>query len=488
MGERTTWNSNYTFLMAMIGSAVGLGNIWRFPYLYYTNSQGTFLIPYLIAILTLGLTFLLLEYSVGNKFKSSILNIYEKIHDRAPIVGWALIISIFLITTYYIVIVGWDLIYFFLSFTKGWGSDPNSFFTTSVLHSSTVFSFVPLIAIFILVIWILTWYICHKDLNDGIGKSSNILVPLIFIIMIGIVIYSLTLPGAEIGINEFFKIDWNALTNLNIWLAAYGQIIFSLSLGFGVVLTYASYLPDNTNLTKNAVTTLIANCGFEVVNAIGIFSILGFMVASSGTPFNQLITDGTGLAFIAFPEVFNVMGQSAYILGPIFFLCILIAGITSIISLIEAMSSSLGEKFNISRKKITTIICVLGFLVSLIYATSYGNYILTIVDSMLNNIVLIFLIIIECFLYGYILSLDSLMDILNRNTLFKVGNWWKYLIKYIIPIILVILWVSGILSFIFTATQLELLIRLAIVLIIVIGSVLFYYLSKKIKNRNLSIL
>ncbi|MCQ2964469.1 MAG: sodium-dependent transporter [archaeon] len=491
MSERTTWNNNYIFLMAMIGSAVGLGNIWRFPYIYYTNGHGTFLIPYIIAILVLGLPFIFLESSLGLKFKESLINTFQKVGDKLQIIGWLIIITVFLITTYYICIVGWDLIYFFLSFTKAWGANPATYFTTNVVQSSNVLHFVPLVGISILVIWILIWFICHKDLNDGVGKAVNILVPLMFVIMIGIVIYSLTMPGASIGIKEFFTIDWNALGNLNIWLAAFGQIIFSLSLGMGIILTYSSYLPEKTNLTKNAVMTIFANCGFEVVNAIGVFSILGFMVLTSGIPFNQLIIEGTGLAFIAFPEVFNVMGPVSYILGPIFFLCILIAGITSLISMLELISSSIGDKFKLSRKKVTTILCIIGFLVSMIYATSFGSYLLGIVDSMLNNVILLLIIIIECIIFGYIYSMDKLMEILNENTLFKVGNWWKYCIKYITPIILIILWISGVLSFIFTAPTKELIIRGALILILIIGPILAYLITKKLdikksKSNNLN--
>lgn len=479
MGERTTWNNNYTFLMAMIGSAVGLGNIWRFPYLYYTNGHGTFLIPYIIAVLIVGLPFILLESSVGLKFKESIINSYQKVNNKLQIVAWIIPLTMFLIITYYICIVGWDLIYFFLSFTKAWGPDPNTFFTVSIAQSNTAFHFVPLVGIAILVIWALIWFVCRKDLNDGIGKASNILVPLMFVIMIGIVIYSLTIPGASIGLQEYFAIDWNAIWDFNIWLAAFGQIIFSLSLGMGVILTYSSYLPDKTNITKNTVITIFANCGFELVNAIGIFSILGFMVLSSGIPFDQLIVEGTGLAFIAFPQVFNVMGTGSHILGPIFFLCILIAGLTSLISMLEVVSTSIGSKFEFSRKKATTVLCLIGFFISMIYATSLGSYLIGIVDSMLNNVVLIFIIIIEAIVFGYIYSLDSLLEVLNENTLFKVGSWWKYCVKYITPIILIILWIGGIGAFIFTSPVSELIIRGIIILVLVVSAIVLYLASKK---------
>ena len=273
--------------------------------------------------------------------------------------------SIFLILTYYTCIIAWDLIYLLLSFFKGWGSNPNTFFTTTVLNNTNSITglthIVIPILITILIIWGIIWLISHKDLNSGIGKVSKILMPLLFIMMAFIVFYSLTLTGSSEGITALFTPDWNALTNIDIWLAAFGQIVFSLSLGLCIMLTYASYLPDNIDLVKNGLIVAFTNSGFEVFSAIGIFGILGLMSFSTGLPLNQVVTEGTGLAFVAFPNVFNAMGLIGYILGPLFFLCLFFAGITSAISLVEPISASITEKFNMSRKEAVTYIVLLDF-------------------------------------------------------------------------------------------------------------------------------
>ena len=214
MGERVQWNSNFTFLMAMIGAAVGLGNIWRFPYIFYSNGQGSFLIPYLCAILILGLPFLLLEYSLGAKFNDSVLNTFSKIDKKFKVVAWAIMIVSFLIVTYYLCIVGWDLNYFVMSFTKAWGPNPDVFFNTQFLQStglSGITNFIPYIFGAVIILWVIVWYISHQDLNAGIGRFTSLFVPLLFILGIGIAVYNVFLHGASIGYMRFLQPNWSLL-------------------------------------------------------------------------------------------------------------------------------------------------------------------------------------------------------------------------------------------------------------------------------------
>lgn len=485
MGERVRWNSNLVFLMAMIGSAVGLGNIWRFPYLFFSNGRGTFLIPYLVAILILGFPFLLLEYSLGAKIRDSVLNTFGRVDKKFKLVAWIIMLITFLVITYYLCIVGWDFNYFLLSFTKGWGSNPDAFFNNGFLQSTTqvsgIFNIVPYILVGVLILWSIVWFISHRDLNEGIGKFTSIFVPLLFILGIGIALYNVTLSGSYLGFMQFFRPDWSALLNLNIWLAAFGQILFTLSLGITVVLTYSSHLPDNTNLTKNALIVIIANCGFELINAVGVFSLIGHMAYVSGVPFDSLITQGSGLAFVAFPHVFNIMGLAGSILGPLFFFCILIAGLTTAVSYIEPLVDSLESSFNFTRKKAVTVICVIGFLISCIFTTALGNLLITIFDEFLNNFALILMVIAQCIIFGYIYKLDSLMEILNKNTWFKIGSWWKYIIKYILPCIMVIIWIGGLYDLL---SSIDLVKGVVCIIIVAILMIVPFILNRLENKRN----
>ncbi len=384
---------------------------------------------------------------------------------------------VFLITTYYVCVVGWDFIYIILSLTKAWGANPDLYFANNVLHAtdsmSGLFTIVPNVLVSVFIIWFLAWFIIKRDLNDGIGNVSKILLPLLCAIVVIIVAFSLTLPGASVGYTQIFTPDWSALTNLDVWLAAFGQIVFSLSLGMAIAMTYASYLPEGSKLVDNAIIVAFSNSGFEVFNSIGIFSILGFMTVTSGIPFNELVTEGTGLAFVVFPQVFNTMGGAAYIIGPLFFLCILFAGITSVIALLEGVCYSISEKFLIERKKTATVVCIIGFLISCIFATGAGSTILGIFDVYLNNFALLFAILLECIIFGWVYKFDDLIETLNNNSSIKVGKTWKAVIKYILPICIFGLWAQGVYSTIFTADGLSRTVMLILTILLIVIPFIF---------------
>ena len=276
MSEQAQWDSTLSFLFAMIGVAVGLGNIWRFSYVVYTNGGGTFFIPYLVAIALMGIPFLILEYGIGFSFKKSFTEIMKSIRPQFEIIAWILVIFAFIVTIYYMVILSWDLVYLLSSITFSWGTDAALYFVNNVGGSSNLsnasFLLIPT-TIGVIITWAILWFISNKDVDKGIGKASKILIPLLFIIMGIIIVYALTLPGADIGINTLLNPTWSKLYDVNIWLAAFGQIIFSLSVGEALALTYASYLPENSKLTDNVFLVVASNSAFEVCTAFGVFSI-----------------------------------------------------------------------------------------------------------------------------------------------------------------------------------------------------------------------
>lgn len=483
--ERSQWNSRFGFLMAMIGSAVGLGNIWRFPNVIYYNGGGSFLIPYIVALFILGISFVMVEYALGYRFKSSVGKILYSIHNKLEPIGWVILVIIFLILSYYVCVIGWDLIYFVLSFSQGWGADPSTFFASGVLQASDglegIFSFVPWVLISVIVVWAAIYTITRSKLDKGIEAVSKILIPLLIVMVIIIMAFSLTLPGAFIGVTQLVTPNWAALTNFDVWLAAFGQIVFSLSLGMAIAITYSSYLPEGSKLVDSALTVVFSNSTFEVFNSFGVFAILGFMSLTSGIAINSLITEGSymGMAFIVFPQVFNVMGFGAYIIGPLFFGCILFAGITSAIALVEPISATITEKFNIKRSISATIVCGLGFLVSLLFTTQAGLFILTIFDSFLNNFALLLTIVIESIIFGWIYNFDNLIETMNEYSTIKLGKIWKFVIKFALPICILIFWISGIQSTILAADLTSQLIMLGLSLVIIIVPIVLSILPAK---------
>ena len=471
MSRENQWGSKSSFVLAMIGSAVGLGNIWRYPYVLYSSGGGAFFIPYIIAILLMGIPVLILEYGIGLKFKSSFAKTITKIDSRWQFLGWLIPVSLIMVMIYYSSILGIDLIYIFLSFFKGWGADPGVYFSNTLTQASSSYwgllNFIPVIAISLLFIWILVWFISHRDLETGLGRISKILVPLLFVIMIIMVIFSVTLPGSFIGLSKLYAPDWSLLTNFDVWMLAFGQIIFSLNIGLSGTVTFASYLKEDIDLISNTFIIAIANSIFENIAAIGVFSILGFMSLQTSTPVESIINQGTGLIFVVYPTILNILGQWAYIIGPLFFIIIFIAGITSILSMIEPLSFSLQNKFTISRRKTATILCVIGGASSLIYATAFGGTLLEYVDSYINQISGLFCIVLECILFTWIFKAENLIDFLNSNSKYiKIGKGWVFIVKYILPLFILIIWIGGMSNVISSYSFDKLIITISVVVLI----------------------
>ena len=482
--DKNEWGSNLSFILAMIGSAVGLGNIWRYPYVLYSNGGGAFYIPYIVAILLMGIPFLILEYGVGYNYKSSFAKAIKKINAKWEYLGWFLPVAVFMIMIYYSAILGWDGIYMILSFTKGWGADPNAFFSTTLLQSSesvsSLLNFIPIIAIAMLVGWVIIWFISHRDLEEGLGKVSKVLVPLLFLIMVVIVGFSLTLPGASIGLAELFNPDWSLLFNFNIWMAAFGQIIFSLSLGMSIAFTYASYTKDGSDLITNTISIALANSLFENFAALGVFSILGYMSMQSGTAVADLVTQGTGLVFVVYPTVFNVLGNWAYVLGPLFFITVYLAGLTSILSTIEPLSFSIQNKFGLTRSRTMTILIAVGAIVSMLYATAFGGFLLGVVDTFINQIAILIGVVAECIVFAWIFKAEKLIDFLNsKSKTLKLGKWWLLIVKYVLPIVVTIIWIGGMVDVISNGTFEQLVFTLISAAVLLIATLIFTILPAK---------
>ena len=482
MGEKVQWDSSLSFIFAMIGAAVGLGNIWRFSYVLYTNGGGSFFIPYFVAIAIMGIPFLILEYGVGFSFKESFSKILKKIDKRFEIIAWILVLFVFIVVIYYMVILSWDLVYLLTSFTFGWGVDTAAYFSTTVGGSADLanigFFLIPT-TICVVLMWIVLWFISHRDVDKGIGKVSKILIPSLFVIMAIIIIYAITLPGHMIGIDALLRPKWNMLLDVNIWLAAFAQIIFSLSMGQAIALTYASYLPEKSKLTDNVLIVVASNSLFEIATAFGVFSILGYMSLNSGMPLGDLVTEGTGLVFIVFPMIFNVMGPVGRILAPLLFLAILFAGITSALGFLEPMLASTSAKFGLSRKKTATILSIVGCICSVLLTTGISSYMVSIIDTFVNEFGILLLIGVQCIIFAWIYGIDKLIPILNENGILKVGRTWKFIIKYLLPIVLFVIWAYGIFTLFTTAATFEVIVDIIIIVAVLVFSFVLTRLKPK---------
>lgn len=482
MSQQAQWNSTLSFILAMIGAAVGLGNIWRFSYVLYSNGGGSFFIPYFIAIAIMGIPFLILEYGIGFSFKESFSKIMREIKPEFEIIAWILVLLVFIVTIYYIVILSWDLIYFLSSLNFSWGTDTAAYFVNQVGGSSNLsdanFLLIPT-TVGVLLLWIVLWFISHMNVDEGIGKVSKILIPALFVIMCVIVVYALTLPGAGIGIATLLTPDWSMLLDIDIWLAAFAQIIFSLSMGQAIALTYASYLPENSKLINNVLIVVASNSAFEIFTAFGVFSILGFMSFTNNVPMVQLVSEGTGLIFIVFPMIFNVMGPIGRILAPMLFLAILFAGVTSALGFFEPMLSSTADKLGWSRNEAATVLSIIGCFFSLTLTTGISSYLVSIIDSFVNQFGILLLIGIQCIIFAWFYGVEHVIPVLNENSTFKVGKTWTFIIKYLLPVALIAMWIIGIIKLFSTADAFV----IAVDLIIIVGVMLSAVFLTKLRPR-----
>ncbi|MCQ2961018.1 MAG: sodium-dependent transporter [archaeon] len=487
MSEHLQWDSALSFIFAMIGAAVGLGNIWRFSYVLYSNGGGSFFIPYFTAIAIMGIPFLILEYGIGFSFKESFSKILHKINGKFEYFAWMLVLFAFIVTIYYLVILSWDMVYFLSSFTFSWGSDTTSFFANTVGGGSDFANAGVLLiytTICVVFLWIALWFISHRDVDKGIGRVSKVLIPALFVMMAIIVVYAFTLPGHMIGIDTLLRPRWNMLWNIDIWLAACGQIIFSLSMGQAIALTYASYLPENSRLTDNVLVVVAANSFFEIFTAFGVFSILGFMSLHSGIAMGKLVSEGTSLVFVVFPMIFNIMGPIGRVLAPLFFLAILFAGITSALGFFEPMLSSTSSKFNFSRSKVATILSIIGCCFSIMLTTGISSYLIGIIDTFVNQFGILLLIGVQCIIFAWFYNLDNIIPVLNEHGHLKVGKTWKFIIKYLLPIVIFSIWIYGIYDLFLTEEAFEIIVDIVIMLAVLIASIVLTRIKPKDSNDN----
>ncbi len=445
--KRGQWQSRTGFILAAIGSAIGLGNIWRFSYLAYDNGGGAFLIPYIVALFTAGIPLLILEFGLGHERIGSAPLAFAKIHKRWEWLGWwPVIFVMFGIILYYSVIIAWCVDYVFYSIKLSWGDDPDSFFFKEFLHLSSSPSEVgsiqtPILAALV-VVWAITWTIVARGVSRGIELANRIFMPLLLILTIILVVWSVRLDGAMDGIRVYLTPDFAKLAEPKVWIAAYGQIFFSLSLGFGIMIAYASYMPHKSDITGSAFITALANSGFSLLAGLGVFSILGFMAHTQSLPIEEVVTKSIGLAFVAYPQAISLMGSTGSIFGILFFTSLVVAGLSSAVSIVEAFIAAVVDKYGIDRKILATVLCVAGFLGGIIFTTEGGLFWLDIVDHFINYYGLVVVGLLECIVVGWFFRLDMIRKHLNKVSNIQLGVWWNWIIKFLLPAVLTIILVN----------------------------------------------
>ena len=441
--KRGAFSSRQVFIFAAIGSAVGLGNIWRFPYVAYENGGGAFVIPYIVALLTAGIPFLFLDYALGHRFRGSAPLSFARLRRGTEGLGWWQVGICFMIAVYYAAVMAWAVRYTVFSVTKAWGDDPEGFFFGKFLQAGATpgVDATPVWGVLLplLLVWVAILVVMLLGVQKGIGATSVVFIPILVVAFGILVVRSLFLPGAAEGLNALFTPDWAALTDATVWAAAYGQIFFSLSIGFGIMITYSSYVHRHTDMPGSGLVVGFANSSFELLAGIGVFAALGFMAQANGVAVNEVATSGVGLAFVAFPAIISEAPAGALI-GVLFFLSLVVAGFTSLVSVIEVVISAVRDKFEMTRTGATIAVTVPMALISLVFfSTTSGLYVLDILDHFINQFGILLVAVISMLVMSWGLRvLPTFSAHLSDGSSIVVGAWWRILVSIVAPIGLVL--------------------------------------------------
>ncbi len=441
MAQRQVWSSRTAFLLAAIGSAVGLGNLWRFPFIAFKNGGGAFLVPYFIALITTGIPLLLAEYAFGARSKTGAPHAMRKISPKVEWVGWWAIITAFVILTYYMAVMAWSWFYMIKSPSLPWKGDESSYFFDSVLQITdgpmVLGGIVWPLALGALATWIVSYLIVRWG-TKSVGAVVKWTVPLPYLLLVILLVHGLMQPGAIEGLSFYLTPDWEILKSAEVWMAAYGQVFFSLSLGFGIMIAYASYLRDKEDLPWQATFAGLANSATEFFAGFVVFAILGALASVIGSAVPDVAASGPGLAFVAFPTALANL-PFPRVFSFIFFFMLLTLGIDSAFSLMEAAATAIQDRYpKVNRQTILLSILGIGMAGSLVFVTRAGLYWLDIVDHWMNSYGLVGVGLAQTLVLVFLLGTKKLKDELNSHTIWPVGRLWEISLWLITPVALTV--------------------------------------------------
>lgn len=443
MSSKTTFTSKLGVIAATVGSAVGLGTVWRFPYEVQNNGGSIFLVTYLVCVLLMGIPVMLAEFSLGRGSGSDSVGAFRRLTPGKPwwIIGATAVLASYLILIYYMVVAGWTLEYLWMSITNqlyaGIDTAPNrTAVFSSIMNESLSTGWRP--AFWTSVMILLNILVLLRGVKKGIERMANTLMPLLFVILVVFCCVALSLPNAMEGVDFFLRPDFSKM-NPQVLISAVGQAFFSLSLGMGILITYSSYYPKTTKLARTSVT--VSGLVFLVAVLMGL--IIFPAVKSFGITSN---TQGVTLIFVTLPEIFTQM-PATQLWSILFFFLLVVAALTSTVSVAEVTIAFLAAKFRMHRKKACYVTLVPLFLLSSICAMSLGplshlqilgKTIFDALDYLTSNIMLPVVAIFVCIYVGHVLPKSFLRDeMTNHGTMRSaVMPAILFIIRYIAPLLI----------------------------------------------------
>uniref|UniRef100_A0A8C8A0N9 Transporter n=1 Tax=Oryzias sinensis TaxID=183150 RepID=A0A8C8A0N9_9TELE len=475
--DRETWGKKIDFLLSVIGFAVDLANVWRFPYLCYKNGGGAFLIPYILFLVIAGMPLFYMELALGQYNREGAATVW-KICPVFKGVGYAVIVIALYVGFYYNVIIAWSLYYLYSSMTaelpwlkcgNSWNSinctDPQhinaSFFDKNIsyannkftpaseyyergvlhLHESKGIEDLGLPRLELTLCLVVVVFILYFSLWKGVkssGKVVYITATMPYVVLFVLLIRGITLPGALNGIKAYLNFSLSELNNLQVWIDAATQIFYSLGAGFGVLIAFSSYNKFDNNCYRDAILTSAVNCITSFVSGFAIFSVLGYMAQKYNMDIKAVATDGAGLVFIIYPEAISTLPGSTF-WAIVFFIMLLTLGIDSSMGGMEAVITGLSDDFKFLKRnrKLFTFATAFGtFLMALICVTNGGIYVLTLLDKYAAGTSILFAVLIEAIGVSWFYGVDRFSEDIEQMMGFKPGLYWRLCWKFVSPVFL----------------------------------------------------
>lgn len=434
-GERF---SKIGFILAAAGSAVGLGNIWKFPYMAGENGGGAFVLIYLLTTVFIGISIFLAESVIGRLSRGDSVSAFESLAPKNgslwKYAGFMIFTGI-LILSFYTIVIGWIIKYIFIAAT----SLPANVDEAGSLFGGMVTSDTLSQIVFFTIAFALTFYIVSRGVKHGIEKANLVLMPLLFLILIFLLVYSFTLSGFSESVAFLFVPDFSKVTSMSI-LAAVGQAFFTLSLGMGTIMTYAASLPKDANLVKSSFVVAILDTLVAILAGLVIFAI----IFSFGAEPSQ----GAGLVFVSLPPLFNQMGLAGTIIAFLFFVALGFAGLTSAVSIVEPTTMYMTRRFKITRLKALVILGVISYILGILalisnvdslkeYVTFFGKGMFDILDIFTSSIMLPLGGLLIAIFVGYVIQKERLVSLLGSHMSPALFSAWYKVLRYLVPIAIV---------------------------------------------------
>jgi len=447
---REKWSSRSTFILAAIGSAVGLGNAWRFPGLAAKHGGGAFLFVYLLAMLAIGIPMLMMEIAIGRRIRQGAPGAMRAVNKKAEPIGWIAVSNGFFICIYYAAVFAWVILMFFNSYrfasltgdsasaSKLW---MNLIQTTGTTSGYTTISWAVLGCLLI------AWgacYLCIRRGTTSVGKVVKYTVSLPVICLLILAVRGFTMEGAMAGLAKLFVPDWSALKNSSLWVDAIGQVFYSLSVAMAIMIAYGSFLDSKSNIAVDSIIIAFADMLISVLAGIVMFTTM----AGVGM-LDNMSASGISTAFIIYPQAIVNLTTVPWLnaaFAYVFYFCLITLAIDSLFSIVEGISTAVSDKFRISKRKTTLSLCGIGLVLGLIYVTGAGLAWLDIVDNFINSYTLIFTGILEVIVVGWCFKTGKVLDAINENTdKFRMPAWWFGIsIRFVSPVILSALFIWNI--------------------------------------------